>query len=903
MKKTINHLIFLLILTSGILPAVLHSKSISNTLNLKDNWQVISSKDTKSNGEKISTANYEANSWLDAKIPSTVLNVLVENGIYKDILDGLTLQTIPSEQFDVPWWYRTSFNLPKIPKNVQMKINGVNYRADIWINGKIVANKKKIYGPFRQFQLDVTSFLQKGDNVLAMKIAPPKSGDFRIGFTDWNPNPPDKNMGLFRGVQIISNNGLEIKKPFVETNLNTPKNDEAKLKIQFTLQNHQDHNAKALLNLKINDNISIKKKINIAANTKKKIIFSANNYPKLNISSPKLWWPNKMGEPNLYKLKISVRENNILSDKKALKFGIRKIETYNIPYQEKNKKDKSYYRFFKINGQRVLIRGAAWTDSMLLNDTKQNVRAQLKYAKAMNLNAIRLEGFWGRDETIYNTCDELGILIMIGYSAQWEWPLRGFRKKEQCNSKHGCYNTKKDEKIITKSFKDQIIWLRNHPSIFVWMFGSDLKPNAALQNKLANNLTKLSPEVPYVISAAEKYSEKDNMPSGIKMRGPYIYVPPVYWFSNITNGGAFGFNSETGPGALVPPIESLQKMLVNPKNYWPNTNPVWTYHLGAHPLLQTLNRYNEAMIARYGLPKNITDYAQKSQLMNYESVRPMFEAFAVYKSGNPNLNDVPATGVFQWMLNAAWPKFFWQLYDYYLVPGSAFFSAKEANKPLHVIYNYANQNIYLNNDTLSNANHLKIIAKVWDADSRLLTEQHWETSILANKAKSIGLLRGLQKISTSIYFIELILKDENHKILDENTYWLSTTPDKLGIDTDIIQNANYQQLNNLSKASIKVSYQFLNDKKEKKLITILCNDSNKISFFNRLNVKTKKHEIISPIFWSDNFITLFPHQSKTITAHFKQRALQSEKPILTITTINSEVLLTNRKKSLKPKQV
>ncbi len=879
---------FFIVLFGLLYPLLLAARSIPETIMLHDHWHVISSQAIESEKpQNISMPGYDTSSWYHSIIPSTVLNVLVQNGIYQHILDGLTLQNISQEPFEVPWWYRTSFNLGSIAKNAQLDLNGINYSADIWINGKLVENKNTITGMFKQYQLNITPYLQKGDNVLAIKVYPPKPGDFRIGFTDWNPNPPDRDMGIYRDVQIRLNNGLEIKKPFIRTELNSPDNTEAKLAIQLTAINHQAEAVFAIITIKIDDLLEISKKIHLAPHEEKIIEITPKDDKKLIISAPKLWWPNQMGEPYLYTLTATITQGKRVSDLKKFNFGIRKIESFVVPYQEKNKKNHSYYRYFKINGKPLLIRGAAWTDSMLLNDTPQHVKDQLKYVKAMNLNAIRLEGFWGNDKTLYETCDQLGILIMIGWSAQWEWPLRGFRKPKQCDKKYGCYTTLEDQALIIASFKDQITWLRNSPSIFVWMFGSDLKPLPELESKLVALSKKLNPNVPYVISAAETLSSLNQQPSGVKMRGPYIYVPPVYWFANNTEGGAFGFNSETSPGAEVPPLESLKRLIVNPQDYWPNNNKVWIYHQGNHPLFQTLDRYDDAMKVRYGAPKNIEEYAKKSQLMNYESVRPMFEAFTAYQSGNPYLKDVPATGVFHWMLNAAWPKFFWQLYDYYLIPGSAYFSAKEANKPLHVIYNYANKNIYISNNTLNNRSDLDVTAHLWDSNSNLLSEQHWKTSVLATTSKILGKITIPKNIATSVFFIELILKNKKNIRIDHNIYWLSTKPDQLGIGTTILKQADYHDLNNLPNTNIIVHYNFYDQGSEKKLIAKIENRTNHISFFNRLIVKTQQYSSIAPIYWSNNFITLFPHQSETITAHFDKEILQGEAPSLTIEGMNS----------------
>lgn len=136
------------------------------------------------------------------------------------------------------------------------------------------------------------------------------------------------------------------------------------------------------------------------------------------------------------------------------------------------------------------------------------------------------------------------------------------------------------------------------------------------------------------------------------MLGPYDYVTPNYWYLDTKHGGAYGFNTETGPGPQIPTIETLTKMF--PKDsIWP-INSLWNYHSGRHEF-NTINKYLNAMNERYGKSSNIDDFLRKAQLSNYEAIRPMFEAFAVNKSN--------AGGIVQWMLNAPWPKFFWQLYD------------------------------------------------------------------------------------------------------------------------------------------------------------------------------------------------------------------------------------------------
>ena len=368
---------------------------------------------------------------------------------------------------------------------------------------------------------------------------------------------------------------------------------------------------------------------------------------------------------------------------------------------------------------------------------------------------------------------------------------------------------------------------------------------------------------------------------------PYDYEPPIYWFQDVNNGGAFGFNSETGPGAQVPPIGSIKRMIYK-DSLWPPTNAEWKYHMGRNEF-HNLKHYNAALHARYGETKDLQEYAMKAQLLNYESIRPMFEAFAAYKSGNPHKNNVPATGVIQWMLNSAWPEFYWQLYDYYLMPTGAYFGAKKANRPLHVIYNYNDADLYLNNATLATENDMTVLAFVWDINSNLLSKQSFKVSIGPNQSKKIGDLK-LPKISSTVYFVDMQLSDSSGKIVDENFYWLSKKPDVLDYSkvewfyTPVKKYADFKELNTMPKSAITVSSEPLTKGSMK---VALSNTSNKISFFNQLTLESSKTgQAITPVYWQDNYISLLPHQTKTLIVSFEDNNIT---PKISVLPWNSKV--------------
>ena len=213
----------------------------------------------------------------------------------------------------------------------------------------------------------------------------------------------------------------------------------------------------------------------------------------------------------------------------------------------------------------------------------------------------------------------------------------------------------------------------------------------------------------------------------MKMRGPYDYVPPDYWYIDTTYGGAFGFNTETGPGPEVPVLESLEKMI--PKDsLWP-IGSSWLYH-AARGQFHNLIRYNNAMDERLGTPTSLTDYERKAQYLNYEGMRAMFEAF--------ESNRFEATGIIQWMYNASWPKLWWQLYDYYLMPTGAFYGARKANEPLHVSYNYGDNAVDVMNNTGKTVDGLTAEINVLDFDSKSVLKKSVSVSDIASKETKAG---------------------------------------------------------------------------------------------------------------------------------------------------------------------
>ncbi len=844
------------------------STSQAQSLDLSEGWFIQASSQVSAGGAELSGLETSTQGWFPSRVPSTVLAALVEDGEYPDPFRGTRFEQIPQQRFQEPWWYRKVFEVPSLPAGSHARIlfGGINYRANIWLNGARVADADQALGAFRRFEFDATSNLKSGDNVLAVQVFPPRPGDFTIGFVDWNPQPPDKNMGLWRGVELRITGPVSVEKPFVETKLNLDTLGEADLTVRAELVNHEQTAARGRVLVEI-DELKIHADFSLAPGETQRLSLSPPKFPDLHVLDPKLWWPNGLGEPHLHTLRLTVEQQGKVLDVRETRFGIREVGDY---------LNEEGYRGYTVNGRKILIRGGGWVDDLLLRDGRDRLEAQMQYARDMHLNTIRLEGFWGNSSDLYDLADEYGLLIMVGWSCQWEW--EGYLGKP--TDEFGGIQTPEEMQLVTDSLVDQVLWLRNHPSIFVWVLGSDKLPKAELERNYLSRLSEIDGTRPTLSSCSTRKSEVTG-PTAVKMNGPYDYVTPNYWYLDTSHGGAYGFNTETGPGPQPPPLSSLRKM-IPPDHLWP-IDAVWDYHCGRNEF-NTLDRYLNALNHRYGAAESVEEFARWAQVANYEAIRAMFEAFSV--------NKPTSTGVIQWMLNSAWPELYWQLYDWYLMPNGAYFGTKAACRPVNLVYDYGDGSVHAVNDTPAVRSGLKAEIQVLNIDSSQAYEATVNVELPGNSSRSI--LRSLPSGRfSSVYFLSLRLVDRQGQIVARNFYWLSKKPDVLDLEhsewfvTPNRSFADFRALRQLPPVRLKTSSLVSEAEGRKMLLGELENLSDKLAFFVELQVVGKSSgEPVLPILWEDNYISLLPHETRTIKASFPAAGLQGDEPVLRVTGLN-----------------
>jgi exo-1,4-beta-D-glucosaminidase len=907
---------------------------------LSEGWRIRTSGEVNVPGENLSLPGFDMQDWVPAEVPSTVLGALVAAGRYEDPYFGMNLKKIPRERFEQSWWYRTGFRLSEaqVVRTVLLEFDGISYAANVWLNGRRIVTAEEMTGAFRRFQFDVSRVVEFGRNVLAIEVIPPRPGDFTIGFVDWNPPAPDRNMGIFRPVRLRLCDRVSIEHPFVQTRLDLDTFAEADLTISADIVNHSDRAIAGTLEASI-EGIRITRDVQLDAHETKIVSFAADEYAQLRIADPRVWWPHDLGRPELYQLELRFVPDSRVSDVASIRFGIREVADYWTP---------EGHRGFKVNGRQVLIKGAGWTDDLLLADTRDTIDAELRYVRHMNLNCIRCENIWGKDSTLYDLCDQYGILVMVGWSCQWEHEQY---LGKPVDDRYGGVVSPEDIELVSRSWQDQLLWLRNHPSIYVWAVASDKTCAPDLEKRYIEIFREHDPTRPYLASTGGVGSEQAIVTkerivselsgcSGVKMLGPYEYTPPIYWYTDTRRGGAYGFNTETSPGAVVPTLESLKRMLP-PEHLWP-VDEYWHFHCGLNEFT-TLDQCRKAIAKRYGEASTVEEFARKAQTLNYELIRPMFEAFRVNKGR--------ATGVIQWMLNAAWPKVWWQLYDWYLMPTGAFYGAKKACEPVQLIYNYANRGVYLVHDapvgsamptdsgisepppvgTVHPANApndahvgwvldpcvhpadapltrglrthptgLTADIRVYDIESRLLFAERVPIQSDGDTVETQHLASLPLRFEhiTPTYFLSLRLLDAPNATVADNFYWLSTKPDVLDYEAKVTPweyytpskgYADLTLLNSLPPARVDVAYRFHAGSSESRVTVQLNNRSERIAFFVELLLADgRTREPIVPVFWQDNYVSLLPAETKTLTATFPPA---EQEPILTIRDMGSHLEL------------
>lgn len=845
--------------------------SNESAFTLRDNWNMQSSLEVHDTGEQISQETYSPGGWYDVSVPTTIIAGLLSNNVYDfDPLYGQNLKKINGPQFDNTWWFRKEFSLPNSEegKNVVINMRGVNYRADIWFNGKKIASEKEVIGPFRAFEFDVTNLINyKGHNVIAVEVLRPfntnkKDGDLAIDYADWIPYPADYNGGIINDVVVKTFNKVAVKHALVTTKFDLPSLNVAHLDIDAEVKNHTNNELSVTVKGLINKNIHFEKEVKLTANETKTVTFAANDFAQLNIENPKIWWPWQYGAQNMNNIELWVEYDNKTSDKLSEKFGIRQITSELI---------NANSRVFMVNGKRIMLRGAAWSPDIFLRRSPENQEQHIKLARDMNMNIIRTEGKF-EDDSFYELCDKYGMLVFAGWMCcgTWEYPEN--------------WNTE-ERNVAMESERSMMYWLRNKTCLMVWANGSDFPPTV---QSVESDWLKIQKELKWpnpIVATTDETVSKVSGVSGLKMNGPYEWVPPIYWETDTQYGGAWSFSTEISPGVSMPPYESLEKFI--PKDSIKPGTEDWLYHCGTMEFANT-DIFDEALNNRYGKSESIKEYLAKAQVQNYEGHRAMMEAYGFNKYEK-------STGVIQWMMNNPWPSLIWHTYDYFWYPAATYFGIKKSLEPLHIQYSYKTNEVIVSNSLLKKHHNLTAKAEVYDINGKQKYAVEKALSIDEDGVTRCFKIPAIEKLS-STYFLRLELTDEQGNTQSTNWYWLSKKDDTIDFDTwtfyycPQVEYADFSDLNKLPNTSLESTCNTVKKEHTTQHQITIKNTGKTVSFFNHIRVLDKKDgSDILPVIFSDNYITLAPGESRTITCEYQNKHAVGNSHFIEISSWNIDL--------------
>ena len=886
---------FFLSLAFLVMPA--NAAESPNIVEINRGWQMTSAS-TVTDDVAPSQPGYDASRWYPIKrMPATVLRVLEDNGVYPDLYFGMNLAKA-GDLWKQDWWYRTTFTASAGREVYSLIFEGINYRADLWVNGHKIANHSQIVGMYDRFELNVTEFVHPGENVLAVKITPERAltgehgvelGDSWLDWINWKylgyqdtekhvdiSFVPDRNAGVWKRVYLSSTGAVSIRHPYVATDLPLPATSPASLTVYCDVSNNSSKPVTGTISGEITragkPTIKFHKSVSLFRNEVREVAITPADFPALVVANPDLWWPYLWGKPNLYQVKLDFTIDGKSSDSQATNFGIRKIT-------QQHDADKVFPElgnvgnfYLQINGRDYLIRGGVYAPDLLFRNDPERDASTMRYAKDLGLNLLRWE-LKIADDTMIERADREGMPVMLGWMccAQWEhWDLW----------------SAEDQWVARASLRARLRELRSHPSVVIWANGSDgLPPDPVL-----GDYHQIIRESHWQNAVVDTVSHVNRASSGIHMAGPYVWRPPYYWFSD-KYGPARGSSAEEGDNETIPPLESLKKFIPADK-LWP-INEYWFFHSGANEGNNTLESVQRVLNRRYGPSNSAEEFSKKAQLAHYEDVRAQYETYATHW-GNRKMT-------IHWMMNNPWPSLFGHLFDYYFKQGGGYFGAKKALQPLTVIWDYyatgdrSSAKVYVANQTSEPHQNLKVSLAFYNLDGTKKFSKEVNAFKIGAQTSEEAMSVGRIKELDPTYFVRCELRDQNNNLLSENVYWASATDDDLGdpkkdeqFKTDLANWADMSALNTMPKVNVEVSAN-LEWKNENGLATItLKNNSDHVAFFVRAELtKGMAGEEILPITYDDNYVTVFPHEQRIITANFERSLLQGQPPHLRVEGFNT----------------
>lgn len=850
-------------------------------------WKMKKAVEIGSKSELLSKSEFDDHNWLPAIVPGTVLNSLVYNKVYSEPYFGLNNHALDGKIPDLSevgrdfytYWFRTEFSIPETykGKKIWLQLDGINYRAQIWINGQMVGN---IAGMFYQDVIDVSDYVSTKDiNGLAIKVLPidnpgglkqkgwGATGEFRNGgngeigrnttmlmTTGWDffylDGIRDRNTGIWKNISIFSTDRLLLKYPFVKSELEKPdyKRSNQTLSVEVSNQNYggQSCTVEGEIVGHGNQVIKVSKNVKLERGESREIIFDSKEFPQLTLDNPRLWWPVNKGEPYLHALKMRVLIDNRVVDSIYTRFGIREIRT------DRNTPDQS--KQFYVNGKKIFIKGTNWLPEAMLRTSNERTYAEMRYTQQSGVNLLRI---WGggiaESDYWFQLADEMGIMI-------WqEFWMTG-------DTKHPY-----DLPLYHANVASTVKRIRNHPSLVLYVSSNESTEMPGTEELL----TQLDGTRDY-----QMQSESDGVHDG----SPYKQVNPMRHYENTASDRGSrvdGFNPEYGAPCL-PTVECLREMM-DEKDLWPINKKVWDYSDGKGFHLMT-SMYTD-MVNQYGESKSIDEFAEKAQFVGAMNYKSIWEVWNYNKLG---YGDRYCSGLLFWYHNSPIRQVCGRMWDWSLEPTAALYASQNALQPLHPQFDHLKNTVSVVNDYYKSFKNYKVTAEVYDLNSKLFFKKEAIINLPEDGVANDVLKLQFPDRTSEVSFVKLRLFDEMKNQVGDAFYWRSNDKYEGKKTLTGPTTSGFQAISKLKPSVVKVKYSNRKDVKNHFVELELKNTTKMLAFFTQIQWLDEAGKPIRPSYYTDNFFSLLPGESKNVIIETNLKNMPANACQLVVKGINQK---------------
>ena len=637
--------------------------------------------------------------WVKAEVPTSVQWALYKAGELPYPYAHMNTQKykwVP----DKVWYFRRHFEVPAGAKDdyVFLCFDGAGYHTKIWLNGTLVGRHEGMFGGPH---VEVSKWIEQGkQNEIVVEV---KAGSY--GEKTWDPDnygngktaepwgvnggqkyvtggsgidPKEiEPLGIWQGVRLELTPKVHLARPFLVTEKASGTNASLKLKVEVlaettaldtdiqkefgalrdsavALAEQKDLSLQVELVEKGTSRVALKRAWPVKA-------VQGRNWveEKIEVPNPRLWWPNGMGDPNLYRVHLTLLRQQKAIDRMEFDFGIRTIER--VPTPGPKTQDRWENWQFVVNGRPLFVKGMnwAWPLDVLLHLPADRYQLVLAQAQAAHIQMLRVWG-GGNTETdeFFTLCDKLGIMV-------WEdFPLANA-----------------DAPILPQDVWEAqvmhtIFRLRNHSSLAVWCGGNEFNPYDAGNSAVVGIVERSVRD----FDGTRMFIRTTPDPGDVHI----YYDQDPTWYGHRYK--SVPFISETGIYNM-PDADSILEVVdakelqgqfqtIFDKGYQ-EQHPEFIHHfleyVGGEPRLMWARAYQMDDVAKVDLK----GFSEDSQMAASE--------FTQILSDLTQANYPVTAGLMPWSFTVPWPIEFFMFVDGLNQPTSSYYTIKRTYEPTHVV--------------------------------------------------------------------------------------------------------------------------------------------------------------------------------------------------------------------------